>query len=196
MARGIIRIPQPSMSLNAPGMLGARYRMSNNYDVPASHTIADILGWVAVVARATPEKTLKALIINCHGVYDIGPNGHWVGGFGLDLGTGVKRADTPKFAVIAGLVGTIYFTACGTARISGRPSGDGNLFCSEIAKASKAYVVAATTRQTPAMWLPENAIDSFEGLVLKYNPSGAVESSDVYPRDMTSVYHGMLFNEE
>lgn len=127
------------------------------------------------------------LIINCHGFYDNG-----IGGFGLKLGTGIRRADTEKFSILKGKVANIWITACGTARITNPGTagdGDGNLFCSEIARASGAYVVAATTHQMPDILLPSGYIDDFEGLVLRYNPPGAVDWSEDYSR---SIIDGLI----
>jgi hypothetical protein len=52
------------------------------------------------------------MVLNCHG-FEI--NGS--GGFGLDLGTGIRRVDMPTFAVLKGLVSQILIFACQAARI-------------------------------------------------------------------------------
>lgn len=180
----MIKIPQPSMALNSHNVPGAKYRMWNTYNVPSSHDPDHILGWCAKVADEVGK--LKVLIINCHGKYsDTSRSG--TGGFGLTIGTGIRRADTGKFSVLRGKVSSIWITACGTARITFAGSttdGDGNIFCSEIARESGAYVVAATTSQQGALYVPENHIDDFEGLVLRYNPSGGVDWSADYGRNI------------
>jgi hypothetical protein len=94
------------------------------------------------------------------------------------MGTGIGRADTGKFAVLKGKVEEIWITACGAARISipgTTGDGDGNMFCCEIAKHSGAYVMASPQIQMRALFVPENCIDSYEGKVLRYDPSGGVE---------------------
>ena len=185
-----IKIPQHSMALNSYDVPGAGYRMWNTWEVPANDTAEHILGWCATVANSANGGFLKFLIINCHGYYnDTTRSG--TGGFGLKLGTGIRRADTSKFSVLRGKVANIWITACGAARITNPGTagdGDGNIFCSEIAKASGAYVVAATTHQVGDTWLGENCIDDFEGLVLRYNPSGAVDWSHDYGRN---VFEGL-----
>src|SRR5262249_41662609 len=105
-------------------------------------------------------------------------------GFGLSLGTGIRREHTGLFSKLKGLVGHIYIVACRAAAISvpGTTSdGDGNLFCCEIAKNSGAYVYASTTWQDAGLypWLPYGYIDGFEGQVYRYRPSdGKAEPVD------------------
>jgi hypothetical protein len=177
-----ITIPQPSMAINAADVPGSHYRMWNTWEVPATDNPDHILGWAANVGAGATGGYLRVLILNCHGFY-----GGGTGGFGLSLGTGIRRADTPKFAVLKGKVANIWITACGTARIS-KPGtsgdGDGNLFCSEIARFANAYVVAATTHQVGDLILGSGNVDDFEGLVLRYNPSGGVDWSHDYGRGL------------
>jgi hypothetical protein len=108
-----------------------------------------------------------------------------VGGFGLKLGKGIHRADTPKFSVLKGKVRGILSTACGTARIAlpgTLQDGDGNAFCREIAQYSGAYVFAGTTHQVGVLWLPFGMIDDYEGLVVGYSPRGEQIFSRNYGR--------------
>src|SRR5215831_17600319 len=169
-----IEIPQPSMALNAPDAPGKHYRMWNTWEVPATDTPDHILSWTATVADGAPGGRLEAVVINCHGFYN-NTTRQGTGGYGLSLGTGILRADTPKFSKLRGKVRAIWITACGTARIStlnAAGDGDGNLFCSEIARNAGAYVYAATTLQYHDIFLRANRIDDYEGLVLRYNPQG------------------------
>jgi hypothetical protein len=180
-----ITIPQPSMALNSHDVPGAKYRMWNTWDVPANDNPGHILGWCASVASGATDGYLRVLIINCHGWYSGSGRGA-TGGFGLSLGTGIRRAHTGLFSVLRGKVANIWITACGTARITTPGTsgdGDGNLFCQEIARAANTYVVAATTHQVGDLWLGQNEIDDFEGLVVRYNPSGAMDWSQDYGRN-------------
>jgi hypothetical protein len=177
-----ISIPQPSMVLNSHDVPGASYRMWNTWNVPANDNPQHIMEWCATVASGATDGYLRVLVINCHGWYSGG-----TGGYGLSLGTGIRRADTGRFAALRGKVANIWITACGTARISNPGTagdGDGNLFCQEIARAANTYVVAATTHQVGDLWIGDNEIDDFEGLVLRYNPSGAVDWSHDYSRNV------------
>lgn len=179
------------MALNSDDVPGAGYRMWNTWEVPASDNPDHILGWCAQVASGAPGGFLKFLIINCHGFYN-NTSRSGTGGFGLKIGTGIRLADVGKFSVLRGKVANIWITACGTARITTPGSnGDGNLFCSGIAKAAGAYVVASTTHQVGDIWLPAGYIDDFEGLTLRYNPQGGVDWSHDYGRGIVDgVFNG------
>lgn len=170
------------MCLNAPDAPGAHYRMWNTWEVPATDNAEHILGWAAAVAGGAPGGSLKALVINCHGFYN-STTRSGTGGFGLKLGTGIQRADTPKFAKLRNKVNAIWITACGAARITTPGTsgdGDGNLFCSEIARQANAYVYASTNLQYHDLWIGNNEIDDYEGLTLRYTPSGSVDWSHHY----------------
>jgi len=189
-----IEIDQPSMALNSDDVPGTHYRMWNTWEVAANRTAADILGWTATVAAGAPGGYLRSVIINCHGYYNGTDSRSDTGGYGLKIGTGIRRGDTSKFSVLKGKVACIWVTACGTARISAvdaSGNGDGNLFCSEIAKNSGAYVIAATTQQVGDLYLRVNRIDDFEGLVLRYNPQGGVDWSHNYGRGLIDgIFNG------
>ncbi|MCI0335950.1 MAG: hypothetical protein L0226_00090 [Acidobacteria bacterium] len=182
----MIKVDQPSMALNAVDVPGAHHMMWNTWTVAANETSGHILYWIASVVTGSPGGYLKMVILNCHGFYGTGSSGKSTGGFGLKLGQGIHRSDTKLFSKPKGKVANIWITACGTARISvpgTSGEGDGNLFCSEIAQNSGAYVVAATTHQVGDSSLPNGYIDDFEGLVVRYNPAGAVDWSKDYVRN-------------
>jgi len=174
------------MALNSADVPGFHYQMWNTWEVASTATAENMLGWIAKVAASAPGGKLRMLVLNCHGIYSTGPAcATRCGGFGLKMGAGILREDTGKFSRLKGLVDNIWITACGTARISipgTKGDGDGNLFCSEIARNSGACVVAATTHQVGANSLPNGYIDDFEGLILRYNPAGAVDWSFDYGR--------------
>jgi hypothetical protein len=184
-----ITVAQPAMALNSSDVPGATYRMWNTWEVKPDEDIDHILGWTAAVAKGAPGGKLKMVILNCHGFYRSG-----VGGYGLKMGKGIYRSNLTKFAVLNGLVENIWITACGAARMSPadwKGDGDGNVFCSEMAKQSGAYVVAATTHQDGDVFLAKNHVDNFEGLVLQYGPMGNVTWSHDYGRSwMDSLIHG------
>lgn len=180
-----IEMRQPSMALNATNAPGQHYKMWQSWEVLPTTPIDSLLDWTASAASVAPGGRLQTLIINCHGYYN-GSDRSSTGGFGLALGTGIFRADTSKFSKLRGKVISIWITACGAARITipgTSGDGDGNLFCQEIARAAGAYVVAATTKQFHDLSIPDNHIDDFEGLVLRYNPAGAVDWSHDYGLD-------------
>ena len=109
---------------------------------------------------------------------------------------GFNRTHTSMFADWNGLVDKIWFIACLVARIpdaamasdlaSRYPNivtGDGNIFCSEIARAAQCYVVASTEEQRNAGGYTLGQMPTFEGLVLSYGPGGGVTWSKRYSSD-------------
>jgi hypothetical protein len=170
----MITLEQPSMALNdvrdyAPG------QMWNSWYIQPTDTREHIIEWVATVARGASGGKLKNIVFCCHG-----SPGY------LQLGQGFDRRHVPLFTHWAGLVDKIWIRACQFAYIQNpgaTPTGDGNLFCSAIAKNARCYVVASTelqyTKQTTP--LPFGQLDSFEGLVLSYGPGGNVTWSHRYP---------------
>src|SRR4051812_40447523 len=121
----MFKIPQPAMALNAHDVPGARYKMWNTWTVPSSDNAKHILDWTGCVAHSAPGGYLPSVVLNCHGFYGAqSGTGTTVGGFGLKMGTGIRRADTALFAALAPCVSCIWITACGTARISGVSWGD------------------------------------------------------------------------
>ena len=169
----MITLASPHMGLNDP-RAPATVRMWNTWKVKKAETPSHIINWVAAVARGAPGGKLKNLVFSCHG------NASY-----LEMGKGFNRSHTGLFRGLAGLVDKIWFRACLVARIKkpgGAKFGDGNLFCSEIARAAKCYVVASTELQVEVTGrvLPYGQLDTFEGLVLSYGPKGNVAWSKRY----------------
>ncbi|RJF89053.1 hypothetical protein D3874_20450 [Oleomonas cavernae] len=170
----MITIPQPAMVLNAENVPGPDYKMWNTRKVTKDTDPKWLMINVASVARSATNGKLLALVINCHGKAK-GDNG----GYGLSLGTGIKRGNVePLFSTLKGLVDDIWLVACQAARIS-EPGGDGdgNLFCGAMAKAAGANVYASTADQTTGLWpyIPFGKIDGYEGKVYKYKSDGSCE---------------------
>lgn len=174
-AKEWIPVPQPSMALNSP-TAPCKYRMYNSWDVPWNRTPKEIFDWAASVGRGCPRGRLHALVINCHGEYSKADDGKIVGGFGLQIGKGLHLGDVGTMSVLRGTVDQILITACGTARIAnpGKPEGDGNAFCSAMARAAGCTLVAATTQQMAFMWAPKDHISNWEGNIVTYNSNGAI----------------------
>lgn len=170
----MITIAAPHMGLNderAPAFV----QMENTWKVTAATGRRHIIDWVAEVARKQPSGKLKSVVFCCHG------NSAFV-----QMGEGFTREHTAMFTGWAGLVEKIWFRACLVAQIvtpGSATTGDGNLFCSEIARAAQCYVVASTELQVaaPGRLLPYGQLDTYEGLVLSYGPLGGVTWSQRYP---------------
>lgn len=196
----MIKVPQPAMVLNAPDA-PSRYVMRVTYDVKATEDIDVALRQVRQAALREPQKTLKCLIINCHGLYG-GPKGAQTGGYGLSLGTGIFARNIHHFGLLREasenprpLVEHIWITACGTAAVSKlNANGDGNgvLLCKNIAKYSGAHVTAANIVQVsmPGQATPYQ-ISGFEGLTRQWAPDGRITWQHEYARwPLQSLIHG------
>jgi hypothetical protein len=191
----MIEIPQPSIALNSHDVPGTTYEMWETWKVPANVS-ADWLPAMVSILSVGAENDIKCLIINCHGLYDKGINAKgkqrliMTGGFGLSIGQGIYPTDAHHFSQIKGLVKCIIITACGAAHVTstgGTIDGNGAHLCAEMARASGAYVIAPTIMQAPARYkLPKNHIDNFEGLVVRFNPSGAVDAKKILGRKLIS----------
>jgi hypothetical protein len=173
-------LEQPSMALNDT-RLDVIVQMAITKTIQPSEGISQILGHVVTEAKKQPEGRLKNLVFNCHGT----PGE-------LKMGAGIIRSLTDRFNMLAPddkpLVDVIYLRSCTVARIDGGGTdGDGNLFCSAIAKNAKCTVVASTAVQTTNFKysvngpLPFGMLDKFEGTTLVYGPEGNVLRSATNP---------------
>ena len=182
----MIRIPQPSMALNAPDS-PVRYRMYVNYQVPAAEEIDVFLRQVRQAALRQPAKSLKCLVFNCHGSYKNG-----TGGYGFAIARGVRWLNAHHFTLLREgdvdgrpLVDHIVITACGVAAVSPLDDeGDGNgvVLCKKIAMHSGAHVTAANIQQIGGGELTPYYIDDFEGLTRQFAPNGQVTWEHEYDR--------------
>jgi hypothetical protein len=174
----MITLEGPHMGLNDSRSTN-QVRMWNTWNVTTTETVDHMIGWVAQVARTAPGGKLRNVVFRCHG-----------GPAYLQCGAGISRGDTNKFRAWRGLVDKIWFSAClvgyitpGSSGAPGPAAGDGNMFCSEIARAAQCYVVAGTELQVIGVnrVLPYGCLDTYEGLVLSYSPAGNVSWSQRYP---------------
>jgi hypothetical protein len=178
-------LEQPSMALNdTVGVKHSQIVMWNTWSVPKDDSREHIIGWVREVARSAPGGKLKNVVINCHGLP----------GF-VAIGEGFGRAHTSLFRAWAGLVEKIWFVACLVARIPTKEMqadldrdygplhpGDGNVFCSEIARNAQCYVVAPTQKQINKGGYTIGQMPAYEGLLLSYGPAGNVTWWHRYPK--------------
>jgi hypothetical protein len=185
----MISLDSPHMGLN-DSRAPATVQMWNTWKIAPTDTPDHITDWVAKVARSAPGGKLKHVVFSCHGNRSY-----------LQMGQGIDRSHTKLFSRWAGIVEKIWFRAClvGSVQSPGTPIiGDGNLFCSEIAKAARCYVVASTELQAELKGrvLPFGHLDTFEGLVISYGPSGKVtwtnRYASTYQRDLSDPYSWTL----
>lgn len=189
----MFKLDRPSMAVNDPrvssGAFMRRYQMENSWDIAAGEPRQHIIDWVAVVARGASGGKLKNLVLSCHGLPAY-----------LQLGQGFDATHIPMFAAWNGLVEKIWLPDCLVAQIPtpaqqsqynatypGFKTGDGNLFCSGLAKTVGCYVVASTETQCEAVvTVPVDQMTSFEGLILSYGPNGNVTWSSRNPSTWTN----------
>ena len=184
----MIKVESPSMVIVSDDLKQYGAYLNYNITVAASDPIDVVIKQVQDIG--TKEK-LRFVYILCHGFYDKAPGGSTSGGgFGLNLGTGVRRSDLPKLRALRGLVDSIWLGSCGAARqttagaTGERLGGDGTMFCSEMAQAAGAYVVAATTVQIHPSDTPFGYIDDYEGVVLQFGPLGNIVWQHDYGRTL------------
>lgn len=175
----MITIESPSMAIN-DNRAPATYQMDHTERVNASTSIQSIVNKVVAAARLEPLGRLQNLVLLAHGAPAT-----------YQLGTGLNMDTMGPFAAIRGKVHKIWFKGCLVARIAGPhtashgdgvalkaygiTSGDGHRFISAFARLTGCYVVASTEIQgTGRSRYPRGLIDSYEGLVLSYNPQGAI----------------------
>jgi hypothetical protein len=143
----MIHLDGPHMGLNDSRSTN-KVQMWNTWGVLQNETVDHMIGWVAEVAKKASGGKLKNMVFRCHGAPAF-----------LLCGAGIRRSDASKFTAWRGLIDKIWFSACQVAYItppasagvcappssgtcplptgSGPASGDGNMFCSEIAQAAQ-----------------------------------------------------------
>lgn len=172
------RVPQPSMAINSLNLSYFYYKMTKTWNRVDENMPPDLL--LSTVSLKVGEK-MKCLIINCHGF----TNKRRQGGFGLDIGSGITLEETKYFSFVKGLFNCIILPNCQVSRVTKKGTyGDGKLLCSKIAIASGAYVIAPVFTQIRPSGLPRYYMDKFEGLVRRFNPSGALEKNSLRGRKL------------
>lgn len=179
----MFRLERPSMAVNDPRRCTndgnkLRFQMWNTWDIQPGETRGHIVEWVAHVADSAPGGKLKHLVLNCHGAPGY-----------LQLGQGFCIHQLPLLEPWKTKIEKIWLIACEVARIPEGASGgsDGNLFCSELAKRVKCYVVASTETQCDITTTqPIDMVTSLEGLVLSYGPAGNITWRSRNPSSWTN----------
>src|SRR5262245_26258107 len=196
----MIKVALPAMVLNAPDA-PSRYVMTVTYDVKETEDIDISLRQVRQAALRQKDKSLKCLVINCHGYYN-GDSRASTGGYGLALGRGILAKTVHHFSLLRegdansrGLVDHIMITACGAAAVSPvNKEGDGNgeMLCKNMAKHSGAHVTAANIKQISlAGQAPPYQISGFEGLTRQWAPDGRITWQHECSRwPLQSLFHG------
>lgn len=176
----MITISPPHAALNAPrAPIMARMRYS--YRVGRTESRQDIIDRIVHAAGLTPRGRLANVVISCHG------NSSY-----LQLGEGFLASHGSMFDDWRGKVSKIWLRAC----LVGRNGTGGSSLPSRIARAARCHVVASTETQLnrTGRQLPYGQLDTFEGLVVNWGPSGAVTWMHRYRsgfQDSRGRWHGL-----
>lgn len=163
------------------------FQMDVTVSVNSTTTMEMISDIIVSEANKIPEGKFRNLILTAHG-----RPGHFYLGSGLNINT------MGPFVDVRGKVDKIWFRGCligrtmepGTIRQGdgkalaalGITEGDGHLFLSHFSYLTGAYVVAPTEIQSSVYEsYPHGQLDSYEGLLLCYNPEGNVSWRRRYP---------------
>jgi hypothetical protein len=175
-----VKIKSPSIVLNSDAWDVLNYEMDVSMEVKKGKKIDEVFDTVAAKCENLKKQygTFVHMVLNCHGYFRNGK-----GGYGLALGNGIDRSNAFIFGKIAPTVTKIYIVACNAAQVAEvGGDGDGNLFCSAIAKYARAEVLASVDKQIGNCLVHEDKgyIDDWEGTVFAYGPSGGVLSVTRY----------------
>lgn len=187
-----IKIPQPSMALNAesienyptplgPAGIYQTFEMWNTWKVAWDTPVDYIIHNVAVVADSAPDHYLRVVVINAHG-----------SAASIALGKKIRSLN-PLFSKWKDRVANIWLSVCKVAAtkepepFAPDDETDGNLLCSGLAKMTGAYVVASSDGQSQRLWpLPWGHVPDWEGPVFRYEPEhGRVDWHKNYDDPMT-----------
>lgn len=173
----MIKIEAPALAMNDI-RVGGHFHLSRNIKVRADDSRENLVACVAAIAAGTPGRRLKNLVLNSHGLPGY-----------LIMGEGFWQPHTNLFECWAGLIDTIWITACEIASrcpapeydwpewigVRGEP-GDGYIFCREMAIRARCHVIAPLVNQDVPTHtrIPNGSIDAFEGTVLCFRPTGDI----------------------
>jgi hypothetical protein len=156
--------------------------------VNSTTTMQQMVDMILAAAQPASGGKIKNLIFTAHGTPA-----------NFQLGVGLNEGTMAPFAKIKGKVFKIWFRGCLVARIAGAEHtaghgdfaalqhygvnvGNGHAFISKFAKLTGCYVVAPTEMQASNRWTyPLGQMDSYEGLVLSYDPEGNISWQHRYP---------------
>ena len=182
----MITITSPSMCLN-DHRAAVNYTMDVTRTIRPTDTQRTIVNRVVAAAGQATNGRIDNLVLTAHG---------WPGWF--QMGTGLDKNSMAPWADVKNKVFKIWFRGCLVARIAsqdtsshgdhaalrslGATSGNGHEFIRDFAKLTGCYVVAPTEIQgSNRQTYPRGQMDSYEGLVLSYDPQGTISWQRRYP---------------
>jgi len=182
----MITITSPSMCLN-DSRAAVNYTMDVTRTIRATDTQRIIVNRVVAAAGRATNGRIDNLVLTAHG---------WPGWF--QIGTGLDKNSMAPWADVKDKVFKIWFRGCLIGRIAdqdtsshgdhaalqslGATSGNGHEFIRDFARLTGCYVVAPTELQgSNRQTYPRGQMDTYEGLVLSYDPQGTISWQRRYP---------------
>jgi hypothetical protein len=170
----MIYISQPALALHSCDVPGFRYQMTTTWLLPKGASAANVVYWISYSVDRSTELELKNVVINCHG----SPGLLFVGG---TTSPAVGTKDIGLFGALRTKdIGTLWLVSCMVAT-----GGNGEQFCSLLAKTTGCDVVAANDTQFVERRYvrgncPFGTIDDFEGAAYRFSPSGSKEVLSIH----------------
>ena len=161
------------------------FAFDNTMEVSEKEPLEHLTAWTATVARGAPGGTLKALVINSHGIYaynykstldSAGGIPRISGGYGMKIGDGGIGPDNAVtlFKTLKGLIRKIHRYGCGLAdSYTPLETGFPSPLCQVIADASGTIVVAADSLQPDVQGPGLNMAPPMVGRVMRFTPSAS-----------------------
>jgi len=168
----MIKMQQPSISINSHDVPGPHYRMWKTIEASEGTTASDVARMIEsanISALLNKDAPLLNIILNCHG----SPGRLAIGGSGKP---GIDKENVGVFGFLKHYnLGTIWLVAC---RAALDPAGQG--FCQSLAQVTKTTVIASDDYQSVGAWGTyrivigglSGHIDEYEGTVYGFTGSG------------------------
>jgi hypothetical protein len=182
----MIRMQQPSISINSHDVPGPHYRMWKTIEAAEGTTASDVARMIEsmnISALLRDDTPLRNIILNCHGF----PGGLRMGGSGKPA---IDKSNVGVFGTLGHYnVGTIWLVACRAALGTA-----GQDFCQTLAKVAKTTVIASDDYQSVGAWgtwritvagLSGN-IDEYEGTVYGFTGMGSIHRG-IDPEDFVQT---------
>jgi hypothetical protein len=184
----VIKISQPALAMHSHDVPGYKYQMDTTLTIAKTATVSEIVDRIAYHVDIAPDLELKNVVLN----------GHGEPGF-LYLGIGMGAEHVKFFEKLRTKeIASIWIIACQVSKgtdlgpVCPVDNRNGPHFCSELAKASGCFVLAADAVQSIDFFdevalrvLPDGYVDNYEGNLYRYSPAGGrkmikSDGSDAY----------------
>jgi len=170
----MITLKQPSLVLHSCDVPGYKYTSWASWTMTKGFGVNELLYWIKYAIDQSPDLYLHNVVINCHG----SPGFLHIGGEWIGFGEGDESILRPLRS--KGAIGRIFIVACQVADLGDPNKRLGRVFCSNLAKETGSFVIAADALQSVDFWYenfhhPYGTIDDFEGTAYEFSPAGGYE---------------------